>query len=166
MVFISLVMNVIWDVRCINDVWLAFLLLINATISGRIYHITFNNTLNQPVDIWYPCDLSGILNFAYTLHTTSILPVGVKEIDKNNAFQIFPNPSQNVLYITTTQPNNPVKQILVYDAIGKLVYDIKPTLIDNTTYQINTQAWSNGYYNVSLVLKDNSINNFKLIKND
>lgn len=141
-----------------------------ATVSGYIYHFTYNNTLNQSVNVWYPCNLSGTVNFAWTMHTTNVPPGGTVGIMDNNltanGISLFPNPSSSEFNINVKQNENAIELLTVYDMQGKIICRVKPSEISSGSYKLNCANWSNGLYLINLSLEDGSSTNFKVIKND
>ncbi len=72
-------------------------------------------------------------------------------VNRNNNksnLKIFPNPLTNE-YLNITNIINSVAEINVYDGVGRLVYNIIKTPIDNKV-AINLNSIANGYYIISI----------------
>lgn len=137
------------------------------TVSGYIYHFIYNNTAGQSMNFWYPCNLSGVANFAWTIHTTNIAPVvGIKK-DKisDMGIELYPNPANTEFNINLKQAENEIKNITVIDLQGRTIYNQKPNEISSNRYKIDCSAWTNGLYLINLYLEDGTTTNFKVIKN-
>ena len=96
------------------------------------------------------------LTFGSCETTTLSCTVGINELD--NSFNIYPNPSNGVINI---QSSNIIKTINIYNMIGNLVM-VKNIANNQTT--INVENLTNGVYFMELNLNNGSILNSKFIK--
>ncbi len=71
---------------------------------------------------------------------TATNSVGVEETVYENAVNIYPNPSNGVISVNAVEPIN---EIMIYNAIGKLVCHQKSSQLTNT---IDLKAFGNGVY--------------------
>lgn len=72
--------------------------------------------------------------------------LGVVDFELENEFKVHPNPSIDIWNITGT--TIPIKQIIVYDLIGKEVFTSQPNELHTV---INGQNFSSGIYFANLV---------------
>ena len=95
--------------------------------------------------------LLGINNNAITAESASI--------------KVFPNPAENLLTVDLTSANNKITDnsiLVITDIVGRIIYKEK-LLLQQNTVSINTSAYSNGLYFVSLKTKDETIASNKFI---
>lgn len=94
--------------------------------------------------------------------SNAIGPLGITEINANTPFlQLHPNPSENVL-IVTTKENASIKSIVLFDYAGKKVIDTE--FIENSTeVQLNVSKLSSGVYIVNARLENGSVGKGKII---
>ncbi|MEZ4925522.1 MAG: PKD domain-containing protein [Saprospiraceae bacterium] len=77
------------------------------------------------------------------------------EIDRKEAFAIFPNPANGLLYISLKSTFEPNAQIQVFDGIGKLVLDLPiQDIANDANFSLDISELSNGIYWLSI--SDNS----------
>lgn len=137
-----------------------------AVVSGYIYHFTFKNTQNQAMNFWYPCDTTGIVDLAYTLHTTNV-PLFVDEkSERNGNYLIYPNPTNNKLFIHQRYSNKTKVKLNVYDNLGRMFQQITLDNNGESDAEISTIEWPVGIYLLSLQEPDGREYTFKVIKND
>ena len=101
--------------------------------------------------------LSGfyIDDVSYNISATSTL-----EITNNDSFKIFPNPANNVTYISFENKENINPTVVIYDKTGKLISTIKTT--DMNGVVVNTENFVPGLYIVTVKIGD-TITKQKLI---
>ena len=102
--------------------------------------VSYQNTY-----IWQLFDVSDVLSNSYF------------SIDDN--VKLFPNPTQNELFVTITNLNSPKLEII--DLYGKVQMTVALSLTSNT---INTSNLSNGMYLVKLT-SDEGVVTKKIVKN-
>ncbi|MCU0390419.1 MAG: T9SS type A sorting domain-containing protein, partial [Thermoflexibacter sp.] len=78
-----------------------------------------------------------------TSRTENIMITGIKENEIENNIVIFPNPSQDLFYLKTE--NETIRQIKVFDVLGKQINDILFSTISND-YMISLKNQSIGMY--------------------
>jgi hypothetical protein len=78
--------------------------------------------------------------------------VGVNEYANAMDVTVYPNPAQNILYISAKAEK--VNSIQLFDITGKLINTIS---ITNDISTIDVSAYANGLYNYSVIGKDQSI---------
>ncbi len=88
---------------------------------------------------------------------TATNTVGVEEVIYTNAVNIYPNPSNGIFTIETTDT---VNEIMVYNALGALVYKSKPSQLINT---VDLKSYGEGIYFVKVRYDDNSCYTNKVI---
>jgi hypothetical protein len=95
----------------------------------------------------YSCTAKDQNNCTMMSDTLSI-NLGLIETEYNTPIYIYPNPTQNILYIETTAP---IKTITLLDLKGKQI-PITPTN-NKTTTQLNLSTLAKGVY----ILKVNEV---------
>ena len=88
----------------------------------------------------------------------SAIPSAVSAI-KNNGFDLFPNPSNDKIYITNE--NQKIQQLKIYNNLGALVYENNSNQLH---YSIDVSPFSKGLYYVN-VLSSGSILTKKIMVN-
>ena len=81
---------------------------------------------------------------------TATNSVGIEETIYTNAVNIYPNPSNGII---TIEAADAVNEIMIYNALGALVYKNKPSQLINT---IDLKSFGEGIYFVNVRLGDNS----------
>jgi hypothetical protein len=90
--------------------------------------------------------------------TKGDIHTGIAFTEKNNNYNIYPNPFNNTLIIDNL---NNTKQIIINNIIGQTVLSVNVT---NNTEIINTTDLKNGIYLISIIGKNNNIVTLKIIK--
>jgi len=80
------------------------------------------------------------------------------ELNKNEQFSIFPNPSSEIIEINNS---NGINHISVYNIQGQQVYS-EPIIKEST--QIKIESWKNGIYFIKAVTDENEIIIKKFVK--
>ena len=77
----------------------------------------------------------------------SITTVGLDENQWNNAFSVYPNPTNNKFVVNLKGALLQETTVSVYNVTGKLVYNQK---IAANQLSINTENWANGIYQIKI----------------
>lgn len=106
---------------------------------------------NQQVDVmnFSASDPSG---YAYSLSQNPHLlqwPAGVKNMMSENAFYIFPNPSQGVFRISIAE--NELEKVMVTNALGQAVKNINVTDKHVKNYDVDLTGMNKGIYHVQCI---------------
>ena len=106
----------------------------------------------------------GQLGLGFAIQGTSVPTqlncsafLGTEQVNEVNKFTVFPNPTNNNIYIQNTSNEN-IEKITVTDVTGKIVFSTN----DNFS-EINMQSFESGVYILSVTL-ENKIYNYKIIK--
>jgi len=91
---------------------------------------------------------AGAFEFGVSLST--------KSITKNNAFRIYPNPTQGLLYIKSLHT---LQKVVIFDITGKSVFSAQK-IYNNT---LDVSGLSTGLYNVQLEDSQNNVSTKKLV---
>ncbi len=137
---------------------------INDSINFQINE-TYNNanayrTGGNVVVIW---PVAPALNTADTFRTNVHVKkvVGINENEAlYKAFNIYPNPSSNYIYINKTAPEEKVKRVRLFSPRGKLIYNEK------LTSKINISSFSKGIYLFDIELEGGELLHYKIIKTE
>jgi hypothetical protein len=112
------------------------------------YNICLTITDNTGCSDTY-CDSSTYIyktGAAITISVVAQLPVGINE-NKNHVFNIYPNPTNNQLNITTTLQDNDVIQYQIINMLGTTVAINKAAA---KNFSIDVSALSSGIYFIQL----------------
>ena len=86
--------------------------------------------------------------------------LGAETIGSNNAFSLYPNPSEKTLHISSA--NSPIKNISIYNSLGMQVMSFQN--MDVTDVELNIENLSNGMYLVQITDTENTEQIKKLVK--
>ncbi len=113
------------------------------------------------------CDSSSVhrMSAGFLMHQINVippLPTGVKNMDKNIKFQVYPNPINDELTIECDNYENVRMNYVLMDAIGRIVLK---GMIDSSKLIINTKNIEKGFYNLNIMNESGvSIKLLKLVK--
>jgi hypothetical protein len=94
-----------------------------------------------------------------TIFTQSVSTcIGIKELTTNNIITIFPNPTEENLYVEVENPNTTLN---IFSTLGKLV--LSESLV-NLKNQINIKELSNGIYIIKIIDSNRIISISKIVK--
>lgn len=103
--------------------------------------------------------ITYVRNFFDSLRVICTAPTSIAELSvKNNTIQLFPNPASDNIIV---QSANHLKEIYVIDINGKEVF--KAENLNQTTLQITTTNFNNGFYFIKSVDHNGSSNYSKII---
>ena len=118
-------------------------------------NIELLKTYTDEIINFYNCDVPGMYG---SCGSPIISNDAIKPINKQT-INIFPNPSNNVLYIKSNQT---IESIFLYDITGKNIIN-KQT--KSNFSQLNISSLKNGVYVLHLVDKNQNITMKQVIKN-
>jgi hypothetical protein len=95
------------------------------------------------------------------LPDTNVFVGSQNVLNKNNDFDVYPNPAQNIINISSNNINT--KNIIIYNYAGKLVYS--ETFNQSNEIKINTESLSNGVYFLQIIENGTNIGTEKIIIN-
>jgi aminopeptidase N len=105
---------------------------------------------------WFKID--SLILGEYTFANSGFV-TGIEEIQEtNNGFNVYPNPSDNYIWIENSK-NNLASKIEIYDLTGKLIH--QETIKKKA--KINTEKWASGTYILTIFDVHNLLHNSKLI---
>ena len=142
-----------WDPSTNSNTWEnltlsagGYYLAVELFSGGGTYHVRIvdDATVTQPAwssAIWYPAPTSTFYSNgnAFAIRMNMGANVGVNE-NVSNEVSIYPNPTSDVLNISTNSNN--LSELTVKDITGKIVL----TEEFNTKITINTESYSKGIY--------------------
>ena len=128
-----------------SDVFTEYVLNYNPTSTGT-YYIAFNFSTPDTYRAFYIDDFS----ISTTLNT--------ENMDFENNFNIYPNPTDNLLFIDTTEKQ--IQKIEIFDLQGRLLETIKE---NKEKYQIDISNFSSATYLIKLST-DKGSQSVKIIK--
>ena len=111
--------------------------------------VTNPNMFFKTDGFWLPTEIPGALMIRPLLGQFVDVPTNVQENSNiNNAieFNLYPNPTKNILNIETNCKNN--CQVILYDLMGKQVLQ---TTIENSINSIDLPALQSGIYLVQII---------------
>lgn len=109
-------------------------------------------------------EFGGYVFIAYNLMSPNLgvyrntTTVGINDNELSNDISIYPNPFNDKIVLRNSS-NETIKQVFIYDNLGKLVVSEN----GNAEY-INTSGLNNGLYFMEIIFSDNSSTKRKLIK--
>lgn len=128
--------------------------------------IPFIDTANQQngyriggniVVVWPVADgLTTLDTFETTFYV--IEPTGINDKELINDFTIYPNPIKNTLFIQNKTNSHRVKQVRIYNGVGKELIKTK------FSTEISVSTLPKGIYFLELELEKDTILQYKLIK--
>lgn len=95
----------------------------------------------------------------------TINPLGIEENNLANSLNLYPNPTEGVLNISTQFENQENMQIFITDVLGQLIYSTAPVRTSGELLTIDLRNEANGIYFVELrtengrIVKKVSLNN-------
>ncbi len=116
------------------------------------------NAVNNLANGSYTCTVTDANNCIRYAQITINCATGINTYDPAHAIHVFPNPADN--FVTIDAVDMP-KHIELYDAIGQVVYQVKPV---NAETKIDLTALPTGVYFIKVIFNDNSIQRFKLLR--
>jgi Leucine-rich repeat (LRR) protein len=131
--------------------------------NGNNYNFTVFSAIGNPNLTCIGVDNVGYMNSTWssgkdpgTAFSTNCLSVGVKEIDNNKNYSVYPNPSNESFVIYSKGSDKQTANL--YDTNGKCVC----TKILNGTTEIKTSELNNGIYTL-IVKSDSGISTEKIV---
>ncbi len=91
-------------------------------------------------------------------NTLTPVPVSVDLVSKENAFKVYPNPSNGIFTLELLNAQN--ASIEIRNVLGKVVY-ANATL--NHTYDIDLSSYAKGLYFLSIIDQDNTTSTIRLM---
>jgi hypothetical protein len=123
-----------------------------------------SNLFYNTTGTWYK---SGSMNSEILAGSLMMRPVfgvngtvGVHDIKTGSSISIFPNPADGYFKISGISETDPMKQIIVYNTLGKQVLNIDSPSSDN----VNISELSSGMYIVKIISKSSAVTTVKLLK--
>ena len=120
-------------------------------ISGRYYTINVTG-----------CDIDEVFQFSPSIGENSagnhskVKPISENELLKVNA--VFPNPTEHELFLRLETHINQSVNIQVYDAIGKLQFEVNQELeFGNNILALDTNDLNEGIYNLMIIDTKNNV---------
>lgn len=105
------------------------------------------------------------VGYGYSLHVRDNSITSVSNIDDVAAFELFPNPASNQIFISTHSQGSSQFNVEIYDAVGKHVLSRSYEFVSgHQTITIDTSSITNGLYHCKLQYDDGFITK-KLIIN-
>lgn len=113
------------------------------------------------MDCWASVDFTDNEAFQPAEFTSCVLTVATMDDpgSRNTSFQFFPNPVEGTLAI---QAGKEIKQVRIYDAIGRLVYS--KAGIWSKRLQIDLSGQLNGVYFIQVATLDGSLQTGRIVK--
>lgn len=91
--------------------------------------------------------VDGCVNSSTVQITT---PSGIYSVNRQNAYNIYPNPAKNTLFIQCRDSNSKPFQLVITDLNGAVVFEESRVYLQNNVAGINIGAIPNGVYFVSI----------------
>ncbi len=91
-------------------------------------------------------------------------PDGINELCENDKLIIYPNPSYEELNIQISGTYNNLNEIVIYDALGQIVFESEDLIASDNLLSINTSGFCKGIYYIKLIQNNKTITVNKWIK--
>ena len=123
----------------------------STTTYPSVWYVNAINSSNSGSTVYYgPND-----GYAGWFLTTNVVYIGIQEYfrDKNDnsAFNLYPNPTSDEVYLALKNAVNGKTTIEVYNQIGQIVYtEVKSELMAQSIVSINTSRFADGVYFVNV----------------
>lgn len=73
-------------------------------------------------------------------------------------YRLYPNPCSDFVYLTNDDGLEKLKQVKIFDSIGKLQYNKEYSDINNPIISLDIQDFPAGYYYVHLIQVNGTVN--------
>lgn len=91
--------------------------------------------------------------------------IGVAELEADNSWTVFPNPTKDNLFVAWTSTNSGTSYVRVFDTMGQLILQTNVSVVaGNNRFEIPTSTVSVGYYIVEIT-KDGVVSRKAFSKN-
>jgi hypothetical protein len=104
-------------------------------------------------------DISGLNNLYYVIEYDSTVS-GINNHEQKFQSQFYPNPASDFLNIVSTNSNQQINGLKIYNQLGSLVYD--QAEINPNDISVNVSEFAEGIYFVALTFADGEIENQKI----
>ncbi len=103
-------------------------------------------------------DISGLNTLYYVIEYDS--SVGINNHEQKFQSWLYPNPSNDFLNITSTNPTKQINDLKIYDQLGSLVY--ADAEIKSENISVDVSKFAEGIYFISLIFSDGELENRKI----
>jgi hypothetical protein len=104
----------------------------------------------------------GNVNPSYT-NVCQVLTANKKQFIMDKNFEVFPNPTNSLIYIKSNNVNEEIRSLTIYNLTGQKIFQSVNFIKDFTT-QINLEDFDRGMYTL-IIETSTDIKQFKIIKN-
>ena len=132
---------------------------------NRVWNVSWGGVFNDGIADTGGSDIMATagnydITFSRSNLTFAFVPV-TASIGENsfNQFKVYPNPSRGAWFFEN--PTQSIKSIVIFDQLGKLVYEAQPDAIRG---EVSTSVFSQGLYLAKVSLTDGSETTVKLYK--
>ena len=85
----------------------------------------------------------------------------IEDIDYSEHFIVYPNPTQNIIYVKTNTDNTMIESVQFYDACGKL---LKTNVVNSFNTSLDISSLPKGVYVLKVILQNQLPQMVKIIK--
>jgi len=93
-----------------------------------------------------------------------VSPVSINNIENNYSVDIFPNPSNSIVKIRSSEINNTKVEILIHSSVGELLYSKSFDVNNDLNQSIDISSFPVGIYFIQIKFDENNIYK-KILKN-
>jgi len=93
-----------------------------------------------------------------------VSPVSINNIESNYSIDIFPNPSNSIINIKSSEISNTKVEILIHSSVGELLYSKSLDINNDLNQSIDISAFPIGIYFIQIKFDENNIYK-KILKN-
>ncbi len=120
--------------------------------------------LGTNTDTWDFYAYSTIDGSLSLINAYAVSPVSISTNDKNFNVDIFPNPSNSIINIRSSEITNTNVEIIIHNSVGKLLYSKNLDVTTNLNQSIDISSFPIGVYFIQIKFDNKSIYK-KLLKN-
>jgi PKD repeat protein len=94
---------------------------------------------------------------------TKNLYISVLPVNDTTELHVYPSPANDVIALTMTFQNPTTVNVLIFDRLGKKVFDGETASTSEFNEVINVKEWADGLYIIKVITGDNKVSTFKLL---
>jgi hypothetical protein len=126
--------------------------------SNAMYEITDATSIPGQTQIDIVAE-DGITSATYRVNF--VYANAIEDIDYSEHFIVYPNPTQNIIYVKTNTDNTMIESVQFYDACGKL---LKTNVVNSFNTSLDISSLPKGVYVLKVILQNQLPQMVKIIK--
>ena len=126
--------------------------------SNAMYEITDATSIPGQTQIDIVAE-DGITSATYRVNF--VYANAIEDINYSEHFIVYPNPTQNIIYVKTNTDNSMIESVQFYDACGKL---LKTNVVNSFNTSLDISSLPKGVYVLKVILQNQLPQMVKIIK--